>query len=98
MKRSHLGSLIASGAIAVGTMMTLTAPSATAMPRESISRGCAQMGGSFSVDYDGGFFSGYSCRVTNPASTGYVYLYNTEGEFGGKCVLTRGRLGKCTTP
>jgi hypothetical protein len=88
MQRSHLGSLIAAGAIALGTMMTLTAPSAIAMPREAVeARGaCTGGGGSFWSVTDAGAtgISGYICQWRHAGIT-YRNLYNSRAELGATC-------------
>jgi hypothetical protein len=94
MQRSHLVPLIAAGAIALGTMMTLTAPSATAMPRSEIQGHCNQVGGSFWTDSaaNGG---GYICQY-RLQSVQYRDLYNHAGEFGMTCEWNGRSYRNCT--
>jgi hypothetical protein len=93
---SRLGSLIAAAAIAVGTMMTLTAPDADAMPAREIESGCKQAGGSFWRTYDPEFgFTGYICQYKSIAGTVYRDLYNGTGDYGATCKYAGGKYSDC---
>ena len=98
MQRSRVGSLIAAGVIAVGTMMTLTAPTATAMPRADslIRNSCKANGGSFwSYTADGEIgLTGYICQFVYQGVT-YRDVYNSQAQLDMTCEWTGRKYRNC---
>lgn len=76
MKRFHFGSLVATGAITVGALLTLTAPTAQARtPLATAHDFCEVIGGSFTTEVFGG-----QTQSTCTFADGAHHFYYSNGE------------------